>query len=157
MKVTTKHEIVTIKNHDNHAQLVVSMFINKLPAGSIVVMSGPKDAIEDFVAGKIDQAGVMERFGMATKERKEDCLIPNHKEVERACNGKTVVVRPNRSLGGWSGALVDVTTGKPVFKIRRAVTRHELMVQIRDDLRMYDKMGTNNPMASASRTRRKKS
>lgn len=80
-------------------------------------------------------------------------MKPNAKEITRASNGYTAVVRPNREKGGWNVAMVCVSTGKPIFKISHCETKDTIGQALREDLRMMDKCGMLCDMASASRDR----
>lgn len=80
-------------------------------------------------------------------------MIPNAKEISRACNGYTAVVRPNKEKGGWNAAVVDVKSGEPIFKVTHCETKEEIGAALRSDLRMMDKCGFRCEMAFASRHR----
>lgn len=79
-------------------------------------------------------------------------MKPNAKELSRADNGFTAVVRPNPK-GGWNVVIVSIYTFLPVFKVNHAQTKEEIAQIIADDLRMMDKCGYSIDMAEASRDR----
>lgn len=63
MKITTTHEIVPLKNSRGDAQLKVQLYLNGVAGQSVVLLSGPQADIEEFVAGKIDDAEIRRRWG----------------------------------------------------------------------------------------------
>ena len=75
------------------------------------------------------------------------------KELGRADGGYTVVVRPNRSKGGWNVMIVRVATRRPVFQTRHVESKDQIPKEIASDLRMLNKCGSDSNMADASRTR----
>jgi len=73
------------------------------------------------------------------------------KEIGRASEGLTVVVRPQAN-GKYLVAVVRVETSRPVMR-PSIVKASEVRQAIKNDLRMIDKCGFDCPMADASRTR----
>lgn len=70
-------------------------------------------------------------------------------EINRACNGWTVVVRPNK--GGVMVAIVNTESG--MIWSQSVVKNGEIQSEIRQQLRMMDKLGFDIPMADRSRHR----
>jgi hypothetical protein len=71
-------------------------------------------------------------------------------EIDRACEGYTIITRP-QSGGGVMVATVWVETKKIVFS--EIVRNGEIQTEIRQQLRMLDKLGGCWPMANKSRHR----
>jgi hypothetical protein len=71
-------------------------------------------------------------------------------EIDRACNGWTVVVRP-QSTGGVMVMTVHVESG--IVWDCALVKNGEIQTEIRQQLRMMDKCGYDIPMADRSRHR----
>lgn len=80
-------------------------------------------------------------------------MKPNAKEIARASNGYTAVVRPNKKKGGWNVAMVQVETGESVFPVTCVSSKEEIGKAIASDLRMMDKCAFPVPMADHSRHR----
>ena len=74
-----------------------------------------------------------------------------HKEIRRASNGLTVVVRP-QVTGLYMVAVVRVETGLPCLR-PSYVEWSGIRGAVKSELRMIDKCGFNCPMADASRHR----
>jgi len=74
------------------------------------------------------------------------------KEIQRACDGLTVVVRLQASTNLYMVAAVNVQTGLPVFK-PSMVSKSEIHKAVRTELRMASKCGMGGSMADASRFR----
>lgn len=79
----------------------------------------------------------------------------NAKELARADGDLATYVRPDRKKGGWNVAVVRVSTGEPIFKVRHVETRDQIQKEIQSDLRMIDKCGGTSKMADRSRHREK--
>ena len=71
-------------------------------------------------------------------------------EIDRACNGWTVVVRP-QSGDGVMVSTVNVNDG--TVWTSSIVKNGEVQSEIRQQLRMMDKLGFDIPMADKSRHR----
>jgi hypothetical protein len=71
-------------------------------------------------------------------------------EIDRACNGWTVVVRP-QSKDGVMVSTINVNDGTVWSTC--IVKNGEIQSEIRQQLRMLDKCGHDNPMAEKSRHR----
>lgn len=80
-------------------------------------------------------------------------MILSDKEISRADNGYTAVVRPNREKGGWNVAIVSIKTGRPVFKFHHVLSKKDMVAELASDLRMMNKCGFDCKMADASRHR----
>ncbi len=80
-------------------------------------------------------------------------IILNKKELNRQENGYTAISRPNKENGGWNVAVVNVETGKPVFKLHYVKFKEDIGKAIASDLRMMDKCGFAHQMADKSRHR----
>lgn len=75
------------------------------------------------------------------------------KELNRASNGYTIVVRSQKN-GLYSVMAVNVETRKPIFN-PTFITKSEIASAIKYELRMMDKCGFECEMASSSRMRYK--
>ena len=73
-------------------------------------------------------------------------------EIDRACNGWTVVVRP-QSGGGVMVSTVNIEDGRVWADAGTIVKNGEVQSEIRQQLRMLDKLGFDIPMANKSRHR----
>jgi hypothetical protein len=80
-------------------------------------------------------------------------MHPNAKEIARADNGYTAVVRPNKDKGGWNVAIVNIQTCKPVFQIAHVERKEDIAQALASDLRMMDKCGFKCNLATSSRQR----
>ena len=74
------------------------------------------------------------------------------KEIRRASNGFTVVVRPQAKGGLYMVAVVRVATGMPSLR-PSIVEGAGIAGAVKNELRMIDKCGFDCPMADASRHR----
>ena len=78
-------------------------------------------------------------------------IKPNAKEIARADDGLTIVVRP-AAEGGYNTALV-ILDGEPIWKVHHVDHKYEIREEIASDLRMANKCAIGGWMARKSRER----